>query len=263
MGSWGKVRAPTGFRLSDALAVQPVTTFRAWVSIATRARPYAKLGDADAQAVADWAAETGSPVSLGDYEVAAVSNKTVAEEAFNGDTRNARKGIEHLIDAGIIDKARSGTRGHASLYVTYPTRADVAEGGYQPQEPEQGKGEVFHNRGVATDPRKSIVENSNKGVTRTEYGGHHPLIGGSGVPSDLGCRDTAGTTDIYNRGGAPLAAAKAAPRPEWQKVWCPICNTGLRPRKSVDGFQCPGCLRTYSADKVAELARSQRQAQRR
>lgn len=130
MGSWGKVRAPTGFRLADALAVQPVTTFRAWVSIATRARPYAKLGDADAQAVADWAAETGSPVSLGDYEVAAVSNKTVAEEAFNGDTRNARKGIEHLIDAGIIDKARSGTRGHASLYVTYPTRADVAEGVY-------------------------------------------------------------------------------------------------------------------------------------
>ncbi len=261
MGSWGKVRAPTGFRLADALAVQPVTTFRAWVSIATRARPYAKLGDADAQAVADWAAETGSPVSLGDYEVAAISNQAVADEAFCGNVGNARKGIQQLLDSGIIDKVRSGTRGHSSLYVTYPTLADVAEGEYQPQEPEQGKGEVFHNRGYTVIAPNPIVDNSNTGYTRSEYGLHEGRIGATGHEEKRKCSEI--TTDIYNRGGAPLAAAKAAPRPEGRKIWCPVCNTGLRPRKSADGFQCPSCLRTYSADKVAELARIQRQAQRR
>ena len=71
-------------------------------------------------------------VPLKDFEAAVVSNAAIAEEMFGGDAANAKKGVRLLVESGVVDRARQGRRGRASVYVTYPTRADVEEGSYAP-----------------------------------------------------------------------------------------------------------------------------------
>ena len=131
MGGWGKVRAPTMARLAEAMETRPKVTGKAYAAIISRSRPAGGLSHEDKRAVAEWAdACSMGCVPLKDFEAAVVSNAAIAEEMFGGDTKNAKKGVRLLVESGVVDRARQGRRGRASVYVTYPTRADVAEGSY-------------------------------------------------------------------------------------------------------------------------------------
>ena len=133
MGGWGKVRAPTMARLAEAMETRPKVTGKAYAAIISRSRPAGGLGCEDKRAVAEWADACGmGGVPLKDFEAAVVSNAAIAEEMFGGDAANAKKGVRLLVESGVVDRARQGRRGRASVYVTYPTRADVEEGSYAP-----------------------------------------------------------------------------------------------------------------------------------
>ena len=182
MGGWGKVRAPTMARLAEAMETRPKVTGKAYAAIISRSRPAGGLGCEDKRAVAEWADACGmGGVPLKDFEAAVVSNAAIAEEMFGGDAANAKKGVRLLVESGVVDRARQGRRGRASVYVTYPTRADVEEGSYAPPDAE--------NAGYACVPPNTVenpVENENKGYARHEYGVRNPEIRGTGVHADLG-----------------------------------------------------------------------------
>ena len=166
MGGWGKVRAPTMARLAEAMETRPKVTGKAYAAIISRSRPAGGLGCEDKRAVAEWADACGMGcVPLKDFEAAVVSNAAIAEEMFGGDAANAKKGVRLLVESGVVDRARQGRRGRASVYVTYPTRADVEEGSYAPPDAE--------NAGYACVPPNTVenpVENENRGYAKPEYG---------------------------------------------------------------------------------------------
>ena len=215
-------------RLAEAMETRPKVTGRAYAAIISRSRPFESLGEGDALSVAEWAGGCGMAcVPLRDFEAAAVSNAAIAEEMFGGDTTNARKGVRLLVESGVVDRARKGTRGHASVYVTYPTRADVESGSYQPPISVENV-----EKGVACDPRNSVesaVENVNTGVTASEYGGHDPEIRGSGVPADLGFRKHLQSTSDNTTEGASVAAADRPAPPAPEGPACPRCGGPVEP----------------------------------
>lgn len=168
MGGWGKVRAPTMARLAEAMETRPKVTGKAYAAIISRSRPAGGLGCEDKRAVAEWADACGmGGVPLKDFEAAVVSNAAIAEEMFGGDAANAKKGVRLLVESGVVDRARQGRRGRASVYVTYPTRADVEEGSYAPPDAE--------NAGYAWYPLTRW-----KTLWKTKIGGTQPRSKGYG-----------------------------------------------------------------------------------
>ena len=166
MGGWGKVRAPTMARLAEAMETRPKVTGKAYAAIISRSRPAGGLGCEDKRAVAEWADACGmGGVPLKDLESAVVSNAAIAEEMFGGDAANAKKGVRLLVESGVVDRARQGRRGRASVYVTYPTRADVEEGSYAPPDAE--------NAGYACVPPNTVenpVKTKIRGTRDTNAG---------------------------------------------------------------------------------------------
>lgn len=228
MGGWGKVRAPTMARLAEAMETRPKVTGKAYAAIISRSRPAGGLGCEDKRAVAEWAdACSMGCVPLKDFEAAVVSNAAIAEEMFGGDTKNAKKGVRLLVESGVVDRARQGRRGRASVYVTYPTRADVAEGSYD-LPVSTGEEET----GVICDPPITVensVENENRGVIVSEYGGHDLEIRGSGVHADLGFRKHhQSTSENTSEGARSAAAGKPAPRAQ-DGPTCPVCGSPVEP----------------------------------
>ena len=225
MGGWGKVRAPTMVRLARAMETRPKATGKAYAAIISRSRPASSLSEGDALAVAEWADASGMGcVPLKDFEVAAVSNAAIADELFNGDKTNARKGARLLVEAGVVDRARQGRRGHASVYVTYPTHADFEEGSYVPPKSEES--------GYACVPPNNVdnsIEDGNRGYGDMEYGVHDHGIGGTEVPDDLGFRKhLQNTSEITTERARAAAADGPAPRaPEGPK--CPRCGSLMDP----------------------------------
>ena len=209
MGGWGKVRAPTMARLAEAMETRPKVTGKAYAAVISRSRPAGGLSHEDKRAVAEWAdACSMGCVPLKDFEAAVVSNAAIAEEMFGGDTKNAKKGVRLLVESGVVDRARQGRRGRASVYVTYPTRADVAEGSYD-LPVSTGEEET----GVICDPPITVensVENENRGVIVSEYGGHDLEI--RGHRRTWGCENTIRVLQrIHQRGRE--ARLRASPRP--------------------------------------------------
>ncbi len=228
MGGWGKVRAPTMARLAEAMETRPKVTGKAYAAIISRSRPAGGLGCEDKRAVAEWADACGmGGVPLKDFEAAVVSNAAIAEEMFGGDTKNAKKGVRLLVESGVVDRARQGRRGRASVYVTYPTRADVEEGSYDPPVSTEEE-----KAGVICDPPITVenpVENENRGVTVSEYGGHDLEIRGSGVSDDLGFRKHhQSTSENTSEGARSAAAGKPAPRAQ-DGPTCPVCGSPVEP----------------------------------
>lgn len=258
---WGRIRQPTMLRLARAQRTQPVITGAAYASIISRAKPFATLGYQDRSEVEQWAADRGSCIPVDDYEVSAVSNATIAEEGFGGDKRNASKGVAHLLDAGVIDRASRGRRGHASLYVTFPTLADVAEGAYVAppiEEPSAEGNPPDTNRAYACVRPNSIVENSNRAYDRTEKGVRQSEIGRTGVAADQGLQKhhQSNTADIYNRSGRSVAAAaRAAPparkrKPNW--VPCPLCGSEAWRNTQSGRYECDGCRTSFPASEILQ-----------
>ena len=225
MGGWGKVRAPTMARLAEAMETRPKVTGKAYAAIISRSRPAGGLGCEDKRAVAEWADACGMDgVPLKDFEAAVVSNAAIAEEMFGGDAANAKKGVRLLIESGVVDRARQGRRGRASVYVTYPTRADVEEGSYAPPDVE--------NAGYACVPPNTVenpVENENRGYAKPEYGVRNPEIRGTGVHADLGFRKHhQSTSEKTSEGARSAAAGKPAPRAQ-DGPTCPVCGSLVKP----------------------------------
>lgn len=124
-----KMRGATLYRLQECDKVE----IKAYASIVERARPFSRLSEGDRTAVAKWAAsnDLGS-IPVEKFEAAVLSHDTMAAEAFNGDKGNASKAVNKLLARGIVDRARKPTRGHATVYVTFPTLRDVKESAYVP-----------------------------------------------------------------------------------------------------------------------------------
>ncbi len=272
---WGRVRRATMLRLADAQSVRPVMTGRAFASIICRARPYANLREEDAGKVREWSEAGENRIPLDDYEVAAVSNATIAEEGFDGDKRNARKGIAHLVESGVVDRVSQGTRGHASLYVTYPTRADVAEGAYPVnghpirENPNRAYGTVppiveniVENPNRAYDSVRpiGIVENPKRAYDRAEKGVRQEQIGRTGVPSDQGLpKHHQSTTDNNNRAGRSVAAAAgAAPPARKTQPRCTLCGGKLFRNSQTGKYDCGTCCTSYSPAKLEEIQGTER-----
>lgn len=159
-------------------------------------------------------------VPLKDFEAAVVSNAAIAEEMFGGDAANAKKGVRLLVESGVVDRARQGRRGRASVYVTYPTRADVEEGSYAPPDVE--------NAGYACVPPNTVenpVENENRGYAKPEYGVRNPEIRGTGVYADLRFRKHHQSTSEKTSEGAPKRGCGAKPAPRAKDgPTCPVCR---------------------------------------
>lgn len=208
MGGWGKVRAPTLLRLLDAMGCGSSVVGRTFAAVVPRIRNANRASPDVAEAVRKWADENGmKETPLDCFEVVSVSNREIADEVFNGDTTNARKGVKKLLEYRVIERVRQGTKGHSSVYM------------------------VFHNGDMrgSSDPLNA----NQKGVDMDEYGGREPVIGGS--PEAVTCGVVPypeSSRCVYPEGPCVAAAAKAAP---------PAPETPSRPAsKGIEGAEKEG-----------------------